>query len=379
MADFSIFDYSSKGGTFDNLKAYAQKKTLPSRPPPPPSIFQIRMDANKKRIAAFKDLVADLDTALTSLEGSQRNLLKMQNSLRTTRNQLLDAQAAILKSSGPAEYDSRLKGTTTLSAGKQLSSYGISDGSDFSIQLASAASATRISFDSTSTVQDVIDDLDAIANVSARLTDDGVLEIKADDGSAITLSDGANTPLSALGLTAGTNTPELLGNAADGVDRENLAGVIRGVRATVDGYAGTAEYKPDNLLLGGSVKIRVSAGSSAGIPVFGKALNADAIGLTGTAKDAVSDADITQALNEIEAAIAEIDAFEFTLDNTVDLAEAFSDYADGRIEALEKHNDLLKDQLARDLARKTGSGLAASSNSLSGALGLLTGNAGAAL
>ncbi|MCC2113763.1 MAG: hypothetical protein KDJ16_17130 [Hyphomicrobiales bacterium] len=378
MADFSIFDYSNKGGTFDNLKAYAQRKTLPTAPAPQDSIYKTRLEANEKKIAKFQGFVEDLNSTLTSLENSMRNLLKMQNTLREARNKLLDAQAAIIQGDTP-EYDSRTTGSATLVAGNTLANYSIADGSTFEIQLASAGAPTEISFDSTSTVQDVLDDLNAVENVSAEITEDGNLEITATDGTAITLTDGTNTPLANLGLSAGTNTPVLLGNAGEDVDRKDLASIVKGMKATVDAYAGTAEYTPDNLLLGGSVKVRVSPTSSAAVPVFGKALNADAIGLTDLDTDILSDADIAQALDEIEAAIEAVDSFEFQLESTVDLTETFTHYADGRIDAMEKLSETLEDQLARDLAQNTRGGLSGSGSSLTGALGLLTGNAGSGL
>lgn len=360
MASYPISGSSSTGSLaqsmFGNLKA--KKTAKASYPAPAPSSYQVKIDKNKKSIAALKTMLDDMGDTLSNLTRAANKVSRMQNLLRETRNSLLDAQATILKAGDlPTQYESGVTGTVDVSGAATLNDLGITKNSaGFDIQLASSASATTISFGKDDTVQTVLAQLNAVENVTASLNDSGQIEITADDGSAITLTDGTQSPLASLGFTAGTNTPiEIPAGEQDveGIDREALKNSINSLISSINSQAGTSTYESDNILLGGSVKLRVSANSSAAIPVYGRNLSADSLGLQKIEGDIASDEDIAAALDRIAAAIDTVDSFDITLDNQIDLASALENYSENRVESFEKHNKHLTDMLAREKASST--------------------------
>ena len=359
MASYPISGSSSTGSIaqslFGNLKA--KKTTKASYPAPAPSSYQVKIDKNKKSIAALKTLLGDMGDTLSNLTKAAKKVSRMQNSLRENRNTLLDAQAKILKAGDvPAQYESSMTGNLDVSGAATLSDLGITAIASFDLQLASGASSTPISLGPDDTVQSVLNQLNAIDNVTAALNDDGQIEITADDGSAITLTDGTQSPLASLGLSAGTNEPVEIPEGErkiEGVDREALKSAINSLVSSINSYAGTSTYESDNILLGGSVKLRVSANSSAAIPVYGRNLSADSLGLQEIDGDIATDEDIADALDRIAAAIDTVDSFDITLDNQIDLASALENYSENRVDSLEKHNKDLADMLAREKASST--------------------------
>ena len=76
----------------------------------------------------------------------------------------------------------------------------ITDGDTFTVKVGSA-SAVTITIADTETINDVATSLSAVANVKATVVS-GKLRIEATNGEDLTLAEGTNSPLAALGLTA---------------------------------------------------------------------------------------------------------------------------------------------------------------------------------
>lgn len=128
--------------------------------------------------------------------------------VRTTNNEMLDVLG--LTATGTEQQDftrtvqdnAQLTGTTNIRDIANLEALsGTQDGASFDIQLGSAGAATRISITSTTTGQDLLDDLNAISNVSASFTTEGALRVEATDGSNIALTDISESLTNDLGIT----------------------------------------------------------------------------------------------------------------------------------------------------------------------------------
>ncbi len=175
-----------------------------------PTVTVTRADA-----ATLTDYVTALDaiTGLSAfLDGSGALQLEAENGqtldVRTTNDEMLGVLG--LTATGTETVDltrtvqdnAQLTGTANirdLTALEDLT--GTQDGASFDLQLGSAGSATRISVASTTTGQDLLDSLNAVANVSASFTTEGALRIEATDGSTLALTDITGSLTNDLGIT----------------------------------------------------------------------------------------------------------------------------------------------------------------------------------
>ncbi|MBO6673975.1 MAG: hypothetical protein JJ908_06560 [Rhizobiales bacterium] len=175
-----------------------------------PTVTVTRADA-----ATLADYVTALDavTGLSAmLDGSGALQLEAEGEqaldVRSTSNTMLDVLG--LTATGTETVDltrtvqdnAQLTGTTNIRDLTVLDDLaGTQDGASFDIQLGSAGSATRIDVTSTTTGQDLLDSLNAVANVSASFTAEGALRIEATDGSTLGLTDINGSLTNDLGIT----------------------------------------------------------------------------------------------------------------------------------------------------------------------------------
>ena len=80
---------------------------------------------------------------------------------------------------------------------------GVSDGDQFTVQAGSTPAVT-ITVNSGDTPDALLAQINAVDNVEASFTSSGQLQIATTNGEDLTLTESTSTPLSGLGITAGT-------------------------------------------------------------------------------------------------------------------------------------------------------------------------------
>ena len=152
-------------------------------------------------LKALIDFVRNDQAAVDSNELGIGQVQKLRNQLDELAHALTDDATRATTS------------TATMSASDSLTSLsGVDPGDDFTIDVGAGAVTVPsgggplgAAIDATDTVQDLVDELNTIANVRARLTAHGTLEIATVSGTDLTLADTTGTALAGLGLISGAS------------------------------------------------------------------------------------------------------------------------------------------------------------------------------
>jgi flagellar hook-associated protein 1 FlgK len=149
-------------------------------------------------LKALLDFIRTDQTAEDSSSNGSAAIQKMRNHLDELSYSLVDDAASASQSS--ATFSAT---TDTFTAAQQ---------GQFTIDV--GAGTTTITIGGATTVQDVIDDVNAVSGARARLTAHGTLEIASTASTPLTLANATGTPLSGLGLSsASLREPQTFANA----------------------------------------------------------------------------------------------------------------------------------------------------------------------
>ena len=204
----------------------------------------------------------------------------------------------------------------------------ITDGDTFTVKVGSA-SAVTITIADTETITDVRDNLNAVANVSAIIVD-GKLRIEATNGENLTLAEGTNSPLAALGLTAATTT----GSVSSA--RNQLATEFNAIRTQIDQLAGDSSFNGNNLLSGDSLTVIFNEDGSSSLSITG--VNFDSAGLSissiGT-NGFQANVNVQAALTGLDSAISTLRQQASTFGSNLSVVEVRQDFTKNLINTLE--------------------------------------------
>ncbi|MFK7793063.1 MAG: hypothetical protein AB8B88_10395, partial [Devosiaceae bacterium] len=167
--------------------------------------------------------------------------------VRTTNNEMLDVLGLTATGTETKDFtrtiqdNAQLTGTTNIRDVANLEALaGTQDGASFDIQLGSAGAATRISITSTTTGQDLLDDLNAVANVSATFTGEGALRVEASDGSTIAITDISRSLTNDLGITE--NGTQIITTAdTNAAYQDSLTGTVNISSGKLEDIAGVEQ------------------------------------------------------------------------------------------------------------------------------------------
>jgi flagellin-like hook-associated protein FlgL len=204
----------------------------------------------------------------------------------------------------------------------------ITDGDDFTVQVGSAGAVT-IDIDDTETIDDIADDLNAVANVSATVVD-GKLRIEATNGESLTLAEGTNSPLAALGLSAGTTAGSV--SAA----RTQLETQFNAIRTQIDQLAGDASFNGNNLLNGDSLTVIFNEDGSSSLSITGVIFDSAGLSITQIASTGFqANVNVNAALTELDSAIATLRQQASTFGSNLSVVEVRQDFTKNLINTLE--------------------------------------------
>ena len=203
----------------------------------------------------------------------------------------------------------------------------ITDGDTFTVKVGSA-SAVTITIADTETINDVATSLSAVANVKATVVS-GKLRIEATNGEDLTLAEGTNSPLAALGLTAATTTGTV------NTSRSTLATQFDSLRTQINQLAADAGFNGNNLLNGDSLSVIFNEDVSSTLSITGVTFNAAGLGVSASTDSFQDDASITAALGELDTAISTLRQQASTFGSNLSVVEVRQDFTKNLINTLE--------------------------------------------
>jgi flagellin-like hook-associated protein FlgL len=209
---------------------------------------------------------------------------------------------------------------------------GTAYGDSVTVQVGSAA-ATTVTFgngtgevDSTS---EIVSALNAISNVSASVGDDGTISIEATNGEDLVLAEGTGTPLSDLGITAGTTA------ASENTDRTAFAAQFDELRTQINQLAADASFNGNNLLAGDSLTVTFNEDSSSSLTVTGVNFNSAGLGIDSSTDTFQKDSDINAALADLSSATSTLRAQSSKFGSNLSVVETRQDFTKSLINVLE--------------------------------------------
>ena len=211
-------------------------------------------------------------------------------------------------------------------------SANIENGDTFTVQVGDGT-ATTITFGTgtgeVNSASELIAALDAITNVEASVTDDGYLSIEATNGEDLVLAEGTNTPLSDLGITAGT--VEATANS----ERAAFAAQFDEVRAQINQLAADASYNGNNLLAGDSLSVTFNEDGSSSLTVEGVNFTSTGLGIDASSDTFQKDSDINAAISDLSAATATLRSQASKFGSNLSVVETRQDFTKNLINVLE--------------------------------------------
>lgn len=193
---------------------------------------------------------------------------------------------------------------------------GVSTGDTFTVQVG-AASSVEITIDNNDTPTDLLNKLNAVANIDASFTTEGFLKISTATLEDLILTDTGNTPLAGLGITAGT----FGATSSISAIRTTAAADFAAIRTQIDQLAGDGSFKGVNLLNGDALTFKFNETGSSTLTVAGVTFNAAGLSIAAAANNFQLDINITAAKADLEAALDTLRGFSSTLSTNITVVE----------------------------------------------------------
>ncbi len=322
----------------------------------PTSFFTARALSN--RAGDLNRLLDTLGTKLGAVQSAEVGVRALERLVQV-------AQAVVETAATLPEPRATATGTVNVNALSDVTNLaGVSDGDQFSVQAGSEPAVT-VTVNSGDTPDAVLAQLNAIDNVEASFTSSGELQIVATDGTDLTLTEVSGTPLSGLGITAGTFDS----TSGTSAGRAALASEFDGVLAQIDQLAADASFLGVNLLAGDSPVINFNASGSSSLTLSGVNSSASGLSISRAANSFRSNADVAAARADLTGALNSLRGFSSRFSTELAVASTRGEFAAGLSNVLQAGADNLtladpNEEGANLLALQTRTSLAAASFSI---------------
>jgi flagellin len=191
------------------------------------------------------------------------------------------------------------------------------------------------------TVGEVIDAINNNTTVNptvrASLDTDGHLVIESLDGSALTVASSNAAALTSL-IGAGV---DLTPDADVNTTRQSAAAQYDALRTQINQLAGDASYNGVNLLNGDDLQILFNEQGTSSITIAGVTFDANGLGISATANDFQSNAEINAAIDELSAAATTLRSQASTFGSNLSVVNIRQEFTEGLISTLQTGADSL--------------------------------------
>jgi len=306
---------------------------------------------------ALNNRAGDLSSLLDGISNATQTLQAADNGIAAITDLVENAQATARQ----AQQSAGTNGTVTTSglsvtssttfvgsgAGTLAGSGGTAFDATDKITVTDGTDTLTFAITSTSTVQDLVDAVNADANLdaSASITADGEIEIQSSLASGGTVTVGvtdvvttaATNDVASLGLTSGTATA----TGTENTDRTSFASQFDDLRTQITQLASDASFNGVNLLNGDSLTVNFNEDGSSNLSVSGVTFDATGLGVSASTNGFQDDASIEAALGELEAALGTLRAQSSAFGSNLSVVETRENFTNDLVNTLQVGADSL--------------------------------------
>ena len=199
-------------------------------------------------------------------------------------------------------------------------------GDDFTI---SVGGSTAVTIENDGNAARILSQLNAVANVSATLTDDGYLEVEATNGETLKITDGNGTLAADLGLST------TLTSASENADRTAFATQFNELRTQINQLSNDASYNGINLLDNDNLTVTFNEDATSTLAITGVNFNASGLGISSSQNNFQKDSDINLAISDLKGATDTLRAQASKFGSNLSVVETRQDFTKNLINVLE--------------------------------------------
>jgi flagellin len=271
---------------------------------------------------ALNDRASDLNRVLDSAGNKLGSVRTAEAGIRAIEKLVQVAQAVVSSAASLPAANPTATGSVDVKAQTDVTALaGVSDGDQFTVQAGSTPAVT-ITVNSGDTPDALLAQINAVDNVEASFTSSGQLQIATTNGEDLTLTESTSTPLSGLGITAGTFDQA----SATSPERAAKAAEFDAVLSQIDQLAGDSSFLGINLLSGVSPVISFNETGTSSLTLSGVNSSSAGLGIANTANAFKSNADVSAASAGLKGALSSLRGFSSRLSTQHSVANTRSDF-----------------------------------------------------
>lgn len=292
---------------------------------------------------AFNNRASDLSRLIDGIGNATQTIRAADNGIEAITDLIENAQATVRGAQQSASTNATvtttglsLTGATTFvgsGAGTLAGAGGTAFDATDKITVTDGTDTVTFAITATSTVQDLVDTINADANLDAfaSVNAEGQLQVESTlaTGGDITIgvtdvvTTAATNDVASLGLTASTATATGTENAS----RTNFAAQFDDLRTQISALAADATYNGVNLLNGDGLTVTFNEDGTSSLRIAGITFDADGLGVAASTNGFQDSGSIDTALTNLDAALNALrtQAAEFGSNlSVVEIRESFT-------------------------------------------------------
>lgn len=289
----------------------------------PTSFFTAKSLNN--RASDLGKLLDNIGQAVDTLKAADEGIkaiTKLVENLKSTATQALATKIVATSITGST--------TGLASTDKVSATAGVDAGDTFTVQVGTAAAVTVTVGASTSSLGNILSQIQGVANVTASITSDGAIKVEATTGESLTIADTSGSAASSLGIT---------GTSTNGTSRKSFVSDFNTLRTQIDQLAADASFKGVNLLQAGNdLTVYFNENQTSSLTISSKLLDTSSSGLNvgaQTLSNFSTDSNIESVVQTLDAAITTLRNQSATFGNNLAIVENRQDFTKNLINTLE--------------------------------------------
>jgi len=305
---------------------------------------------------SLNNRASDLSRLIDGIGNATQTIRAADNGIEAITDLVENAQATVRQAQQSAATNGTvttsglsLTGATTFTgtgAGTLAGSGGAQFDATDKITVTDGTDTVTFAITATSTVQDLVDAVNADANLDAfaSITAEGELQIESTltAGGNVTVGvtdvTTANTNnLASLGLTASTASATGTANA----DRAAFAQQFDDLRTQINQLAADASYNGVNLLNGDGLTVNFNEDGTSFLGVSGVTFDSDGLGVTAASNGFQDSGSIAEALTNLDTALSSLRSQAATFGSNLSVVETRENFTDNLVNTLQVGSDNL--------------------------------------
>jgi len=306
---------------------------------------------------SLNNRASDLSRLIDGIGNATQTIRAADNGIEAITDLVENAQATVRQ----AQQSAATNGTVTTSglsltgdttfvgsgAGTLAGSGGTAFDATDKITVTDGTDTVTFAITATSTVQDLVDAVNADANLDAfaSITSEGQLQIESTltAGGTVTVgvtdvvTTAATNDVASLGLTAGTATATGTANA----DRAAFAQQFDDLRTQINQLAADASYNGVNLLNGDGLTVNFNEDGTSSLGVSGVTFDADGLGVAAASNGFQDSGSISEALSNLDTALSSLRSQAATFGSNLSVVETRENFTDNLVNTLQVGSDNL--------------------------------------